>query len=123
MTTINSATNEIEPQIAESWEQKDDKTYVFKIRQGIKFHDGSDLTAEDVKFSLERAIASAAVSYVVDFIDTVEVNDDYTVTITTKNHMHQFYVIWPYHLLQSCQRQLWKRMKKDLKQILLEVSL
>ncbi len=84
LTTINSATNEIEPQIAESWEQKDDKTYVFKIRQGIKFHDGSDLTAEDVKFSLERAIASAAVSYVVDFIDTVEVNDDYTVTITIK---------------------------------------
>ena len=63
--------------------ETNDKTYVFKIRKGIKFHDGSDLTAEDVKFSLERAINSAAVSYVVDFIDTVEVNDDYTVTVTT----------------------------------------
>ena len=83
LTIVNPETNEVEPQIAESWEQTDDKTYVFKIRQGIKFHDGSDLTAEDVKFSLERAINSAAVSYVVDFIDTVEVNDDYTVTVTT----------------------------------------
>ena len=83
LTIVNPETNEVEPQIAESWEQTDDKTYVFKIRQGIKFHDGSDLTAEDVKFSLERAINSAAVSYVVDFIDTIEVNDEYTVTITT----------------------------------------
>lgn len=73
----------IEPQIAESWEQIDDVTYEFKIREGIKFHDGSDLTAEDVKFSLDRAIASAAVSYIVDFIDSVEVIDEYNVRITT----------------------------------------
>lgn len=84
LTVVNPATNELEPQIAESWEQTDDLTYVFKIRQGIKFHDGSDLTAEDVKFSLDRAINSASVSYIVDFIDNVEVNDDYTVTVTTK---------------------------------------
>ena len=84
LTVVNPETIELEPQIAESWEQTDDLTYVFKIRQGIKFHDGSDLTAEDVKFSLERAINSASVSYLVDFIDTVEVNDDYTVTVTTK---------------------------------------
>ncbi len=51
LTIVNPETNEVEPQIAESWEQTDDKTY--------------------------------AVSYVVDFIDTVEVNDDYTVTVTT----------------------------------------
>ncbi|MCI2059212.1 MAG: ABC transporter substrate-binding protein, partial [Oscillibacter sp.] len=84
LTVFNPTTNEIEPQIAESWEQTNDTTYVFKIRQGIKFHDGTDLKASDVKFSLERAINSSSVSYIVDFIDKVETNDDYTVTITTK---------------------------------------
>lgn len=84
LVAVNPETNEIEPQIAESWEQVDELTYTFKIRQGIKFHDGSDLTAEDVKFSLDRAINTAAVSYIVDFIDTVTVDDEYTVTVKTK---------------------------------------
>lgn len=84
LVVVDPETNEIKPQIAESWEQTDDLTYVFKIRQGIKFHDGSELTAEDVKFSLDRAINSAAVSYIVDFIDTVTVDDEYTVTVKTK---------------------------------------
>ena len=41
--------------VAENWELSDDAlTYTFYIRQGIKFHDGSELTASDVKFSMER---------------------------------------------------------------------
>lgn len=84
LTVVNPVTNEVEPQIAESWEQTSDTSYTFKIRQGIKFHDGSDLTAEDVKFSIERAINSAAVSYVIDFVDSVEVVDDYTVIVNLK---------------------------------------
>ena len=36
--------------VAESWETPDETSYVFKIRQGIKFHDGGDLTAKDVKY-------------------------------------------------------------------------
>lgn len=83
LVTVDAETGEIVPQIAESWEQTDALTYVFKIRKGIKFHDGSELTAEDVKFSLDRAINSAAVSYIVNFISDVTVNDEYTVTVTT----------------------------------------
>ena len=83
LVTVDAETNEIVPQIAESWEQTDAQTYVFKIRQGIKFHDGSDLTAEDVKFSLDRARNSAAVSYIVNFIEDVTVDDEYTVTVKT----------------------------------------
>lgn len=83
LVTVDPETNEVVPQIAESWEQTDDQTYVFKIREGIKFHDGSDLTAEDVKFSLDRARNSAAVSYIVNFIEEVTVDDDHTVTIKT----------------------------------------
>ena len=83
LVTVDPETNEVVPQIVESWEQTDDQTYVFKIREGIKFHDGSDLTAEDVKFSLDRARNSAAVSYIVNFIEEVTVDDDHTVTVKT----------------------------------------
>lgn len=84
LLVTNSTTGELEAQIAESWEQLDDLTYVFHLRKGVKFHDGSEVTSADVKFSLERAINSASVSYIVDFIDTVTADDTYTVTVTTK---------------------------------------
>jgi peptide/nickel transport system substrate-binding protein len=45
---------EIEPRLAESWKAIDNTTWEFKLRRGVKFHDGSDFTAEDVKFSITR---------------------------------------------------------------------
>jgi peptide/nickel transport system substrate-binding protein len=42
------------PGLAESWRPVDDLTWEFKLRKGVKFHDGSDLTAEDVAFSIDR---------------------------------------------------------------------
>ncbi len=42
------------PELAESWEQQGPQTVLLKLRKGVKFHDGSDMTAEVVKWSLER---------------------------------------------------------------------
>ncbi len=56
----------------------------FKLRQDVKFHDGESMTAEDVVFSINRARESNYVSYVVDAISDITADDDYTVTITTK---------------------------------------
>src|SRR5262249_24286416 len=46
------------PHVAESWRVTDGaKTYTFQLKKGIKFHDGKELTADDVVFSLQRMLA------------------------------------------------------------------
>jgi ABC-type transport system substrate-binding protein len=45
---------EILPGLAESWKQTGPTTWVFNLRKGVKFHDGSDFTADDVVFSILR---------------------------------------------------------------------
>lgn len=50
-------TSELKLAAAESWSVSDDgKTFTFKVRPGIKFHSGNDMTAEDVEFSIERFV-------------------------------------------------------------------
>lgn len=50
------ATSNLVPDLAERWETPDDKTYIFYLRKGIKFHDGTELTAEDVKYTFESIL-------------------------------------------------------------------
>src|SRR5215216_5112139 len=47
---------EVQPDLAESWENPDPLTYIFHLRQGVKFHNGRELTADDVFFSLQRLL-------------------------------------------------------------------
>ena len=48
------------PELAESWTALDPMTYEFKLRQGVTFHDGSPMTAEDVKFTFDRLVQEGA---------------------------------------------------------------
>lgn len=75
---------QIHPGLAESWQQLDDRTMQFKLRKGIKFHNGDDFTAEDVKFSFERMMNSPRIAFVLPPIERIDVVDDHTVNIVTK---------------------------------------
>jgi len=53
-----SSTGKMEPKLAKSWKASPDGlTYTFTLKKGVKFHDGSELTADDVVFSMNRALA------------------------------------------------------------------
>jgi peptide/nickel transport system substrate-binding protein len=55
----NLATGKIEPALAESWSTSaDGRVYTFKLRQGVKWHDGVEFTADDVVFTFDQIIAN-----------------------------------------------------------------
>ena len=90
----------VNPGLAESWAISDDgKTYTFKLRSGVKFHDGSDMTAEDVKFSLDRARSEDsqnAQKALFSGIEAVEAVDPQTVkvTLSAPNGSFLFNMAW-----------------------------
>ena len=73
---------EVEPRLAESYKVSDDeKTYTFKLAEGVKFHNGEALKASDVVYSIKRAQKSPYTSAYVDSVDYAEVVDDNTVAV------------------------------------------
>ncbi|MCH7760727.1 peptide ABC transporter substrate-binding protein [candidate division TA06 bacterium] len=70
-------TTEIEPSLATQWEiSPDGITYTFTLREGVKFHDGTDLTPEAVKFSLDRArTLGGDPGFLLDVIEEVSIED------------------------------------------------
>lgn len=71
-----------DPHLARDWDVSEDNlTYTFYLNEGVMFHDGSELTAEDVKFSFDRltAIGEGYAYIFAGRVDSVEVIDDYTV--------------------------------------------
>jgi peptide/nickel transport system substrate-binding protein len=88
LTRIDSR-GETQPGLAKSWEiSPDGLTYTFHLQTGVKFHDGTPMTADDVKFSLDRARApksTTAQPQLFAAIQSVDVVDPATVKVTLKH--------------------------------------
>lgn len=80
---------EIQPELVESYENIDDETWQFKLKEGVTFHNGDPLTAEDVKFSLERVMTDQTLKEYPYFTQLKEINvvNDFTVEIVTDGPM------------------------------------
>lgn len=100
---------EVEPALATSWEMSDDGlVWTFNLRKGVKFHDGSELNAETVRFSFMRLIDQDHEYYglgdysyfdylLSEVIEDIEVVDDYTVAFHLKNKFAPFLTYMGYY--------------------------
>lgn len=85
LTAYDSQLN-IVPSLAESWETPDELTYIFNLRQGVKWHDGSDFTAADVKYTFDIVLdpeGPAVWRSNFDQVVSVEIIDDHTIEFKT----------------------------------------
>lgn len=82
----------LEPLLAESWDVSEDGlTYVFNIREGVKWHDGSDLTLDDVIWTFEHGRTEGNVqSFAFADIDTIEATGPNQMTVTLKSPNSSF---------------------------------
>jgi len=81
----------LEGDLAESWTQPNETTYIFKLRRGVRWHPkppvgGRELTAEDVRYSVERfmTVPGNAYGYMLKLVERVDAPDRYTVRFTLK---------------------------------------
>src|SRR5215813_9238764 len=76
----------IKPGLAESWQQPDAKTVIFKLRHGVKFHDATDFNAEAAKFNFNRMKTEpkSVRKGEVASIESVDVVDAYTIGINLR---------------------------------------
>lgn len=88
----------LEGDLAKEYSISDDgKVYIFKIHDGVKFHNGDDLTAEDVKYSIERIIEKEVRAQHFDAVENIEVIDELNLKITLKEPVAPFltYLAYP----------------------------
>jgi peptide/nickel transport system substrate-binding protein len=87
LVTVDEHLNFV-PELAESWEtQENGKVYVFHLRKGVKFHDGTDFNAEAVRWNIQWTTNPESKSVLDSFLDTieaVEVIDTHTVKVILK---------------------------------------
>jgi peptide/nickel transport system substrate-binding protein len=77
----------LQPGLATSWKNVSDTVWEFTLRQGVKFHDGAPLTAEDVKATIERLMTPGKSLYQASFatVSSVEVAGSHMIRVTTKS--------------------------------------
>ena len=89
-----TSTGDLIPAVAEKYEVSDDRmTYTFTLREGVKFHNGDTVAAEDVVYSIERCADTSEGAPLVEafsVIQKVEATDDRTVAITISEPSNEF---------------------------------
>lgn len=87
----------ITPGLAQSWDiSKDAKEVIFHLKKGVKFQNGDEMKADDVIFSINRAIKSPVTSVVTSAMDKAVVVDDYTVKLELKSPFSAVISCMPY---------------------------
>lgn len=107
--------NSIEPDLAESWTVSDDQlVWTFKLRKGVKFHNGyGEFTADDVVFSLTKAADKAKSSAYKEYASMASVvaKDPYTVVITLKEKVPFFLgALVNYHGGYILSKKAWEKL-------------
>lgn len=120
LTTYDSETGSIIPDLAESWETTDNKEWTFKLRQGVEWQKGyGELTAQDVLYSYNRILDPAIASpYAPEFanVESFEAPDDYTVVIRLKEPDGNFlHVVANYHQGQIVKKEAIEEAKDQVK--------
>ena len=75
---------ELQPALAESWNAQDQTTFVYELREGVTFHDGSEMTADDAIASAQLTLrdeAQSPLAWMFSSVDTFEKIDEYTVQV------------------------------------------
>lgn len=102
LTEIDAA-GKLQPELAESWEATPDaKVWTFRLRKGVKFHDGRDLTARDVvaSFNHHRGETKSAARAVLAPVSDVKAGDDHTVIFTLASGNADLpYLMTDYHFV------------------------
>lgn len=92
--TLITQTNdlELEPGLATEWEEVEENLFEFKLREDVVFHNGEPFTAEDVEFTLCRAVDSPTIGHIVGSIDpdSIEVIDEHTIRVGTSDTFGPF---------------------------------
>lgn len=87
-----------EPALATEWAKQDGTTYIIKLRENVRWSDGSKFNSEDVRYTIDRLKDTSSIySYNVQYVSGVDIVDDYTLKINLSQEVpfFEYYLTFP----------------------------